>query len=121
MTLDVTKPVQTCSGLKARIVSTDFKGPDGQNIIAVVAHKGGREMVCTYYGDGCCFDANANLDLVNVPETKSYWLAILENGHTISNRDRKELSDCLNFKQVHAILHITEQDGEYKVFNEGTP
>ena len=70
---DPTKPVQTRSGKKARIICTDRRGHNERPIIALVDH-GGNETVLSYYPDGT-LEGDDN-DLVNIPETVTVWITV---------------------------------------------
>jgi len=67
---DPTKPVQTRSGQKARIICTDCKSPEGFPIIALVDDGRGCEDPKSYTDDGAYYSKEKEelLDLVNVPE-----------------------------------------------------
>jgi hypothetical protein len=73
MTFDPTKPVQTRDGRKARIICTDVDG--AKTIIALVKDSVGDEIPRCYFQDGRYFtyESHSPNDLINVPETKSYW------------------------------------------------
>ena len=70
--LDVTKPVQTRDGRKARIICTDLKY-DVYPICAIITMPNGNELAASFTSDG---RLNANTitthDLVNFPEKPSY-------------------------------------------------
>ena len=71
MKLDLTKPVQTRDGRKARILCTDAH--IGMPVIALVAEPSASERVVLYGADGNFFadkTEESRNDLVNVPETR---------------------------------------------------
>ena len=74
--LDLTKPVQTRGGSKARIVCTDHKGsrvdPRPRTVIALVEHDG-VEVIGLFPPDGLVFPGEESSgDLINVPEKKKH-------------------------------------------------
>lgn len=76
-TLDVTKPVQTRSGLPARIVATDFKHPNVKmQLVVIFTDKTGNEFLRArtrdgkYYSDGY---TESDFDLVNAPQTTTLF------------------------------------------------
>lgn len=79
MATDLTKPVQTRNGRPARIVSTSLRGP--YPIAAIVSLEGGHEAVISLTPEGrfTVGDGECAFDLVNVPETHTFWLNIYEN------------------------------------------
>ena len=83
MTTDITKPVQTRDGCKARIVCTDVKGD--QPIAALVMNDSGEEYVYYYYADGRVYADGTEypLDLVNVPEQTVWYVRIHHSGNAI--------------------------------------
>lgn len=80
MTFDPTKPVQTRDGCKARVICTDRRSLR-YPIVAVVDEGGDSEEIRSYTADGRQFDAASGKrgsDLINVPETKSSWVAVVD-------------------------------------------
>lgn len=72
-TLDITKPVQTRSGGKARIVATDLTGP--YPILAVLTDGNGSVRSETYQANGWEYASREGEDdLVNTPETRERFL-----------------------------------------------
>ncbi len=91
--LDLTKPVQTLDGRKARILCTDLEGDDGYTIVAAVHHSKHVEDVHRYTRGGVWSKGKASgLDLVNVHEKVRVkgWLNINEDGgmHFLPETDR---------------------------------
>lgn len=68
---DLTKPVQTRDGRKARILATDFKCVTRRSIVAAITSVSGEEVLFLRYPDGRISSVEgetAGGDLVNVPE-----------------------------------------------------
>jgi len=82
MTFDPTKPVRTRSGLKVRILCTDFH--DGEYcIVAIIYHKIGKETVKAFTANGYFLAEGPghSFDLVNVPDTRSVWINVNPSTH----------------------------------------
>lgn len=73
MPLDVTKPVQTSGGRKARIVCTDRRMRSGMPVMALITDDEGDELICVYALDGKR-NLFASEDLINVPEQRRIWI-----------------------------------------------
>ena len=74
MTFDPTKPVQTRDGRKARIICTDLKNPGGETIVALVYAHDNFEAPILFHSNGRYHINRENpRDLINAPETKSWW------------------------------------------------
>lgn len=72
MTVDLTKPVQTRDGRKARILATNLNSE--KPIVGVVKEEDS-DRVVTYYKNGRCYVfSSCPDDLVNVPERVSRWI-----------------------------------------------
>ncbi|MCC3246721.1 hypothetical protein LG047_15580 [Methylocystis sp. WRRC1] len=92
MTFDPTKPVQTRDGRKARIVATDFRGENGETILAAVERhlQPGVEDAREYFADGSYTGCGKKvLDLVNIPERMARWVNIYPDG-------------CYNWSRINA-------------------
>ena len=95
MTFDPTKPVQTRDGLSAEILCTDLKA--NLPIVARVKEQDGYESIRYYTRQGkqnfAEFDGPC--DLINVPETKSWWFNVYEDCvGTNKTRERAEYVKC---------------------------
>jgi len=78
---DPTKPVQTRDGRKARIICTDKESV--HTIVALIKKSCGTEYAQTYLRDGLCYlHRESDEDLINIPERKSRWQGLFENGTT---------------------------------------
>lgn len=73
---DLTKPVQTKSGDKVRVLCTDRSGP--RPVIVLKTLPGGWETVQSYFADGRYATAKDVEDLVNVPEKR--WVNVWRDG-----------------------------------------
>lgn len=93
MTLDLTKPVQTRDGKKARIVCTDAKGKT-YKVIALVEIDG-EEEAHSYTLDGWFREeaAGGDLDLVNVPEATYRWMNVYKGNHVGAACQSREEAD----------------------------
>lgn len=76
MSLDLTKPMQTRDGRKARIVCTD-RVADDYTLVALVVSKLGNEMPEVYLPSGTKWRGmDCPDDLVNVKTKKSGWINV---------------------------------------------
>lgn len=83
MPLDLTKPVQTHDGRKARIICTDVKGASNeQSILALVEQWGTAEAVFWYRKDGTTKYSGSNSFLTNVPEKIERWINVYRHRRT---------------------------------------
>lgn len=68
MSLDLTKPVQTRDGRKAKVICSYLKNPD-YPLAAIVVNEYGNEVVETYTKTGSqIVDRKTGWDLINVDE-----------------------------------------------------
>jgi hypothetical protein len=90
MTLDVNRPVMTRDGRKARIIATDAKGGDFP-IIALVECTGG-ESTEGYKADGSYLVERREhgLDLINVPERRTYERRVSFYAEDLLQLDRSD-------------------------------
>lgn len=80
-TIDLTKPVQTRSGRKVRILAHDRKGQTLYPIVALVTDEDGDEVVECFRSDGGWLATGENdQDLINLPEEKRTYFAIYDDG-----------------------------------------
>lgn len=77
---DVTKPVQTRDGRKARIICTDHTGDTP--IITLVTNSQDVELVYYHNLDGICLYNSSRLNLINIPERRSIFRNIYREGST---------------------------------------
>lgn len=79
---DPSKPVQTRNGWPARIICTDFCGPAGRNIVALVRCADDYEQLLSFNSDGLFYPpiGTSPRDLVNVPEVKKEYRGVYSNG-----------------------------------------
>lgn len=82
--LDLTKPVQTKGGHKARVICTDMRGGKYPVIALVADNDGGGEILRKYTLDGvyCTSDTWADYNLINVPETIEQAVYVYRNKDT---------------------------------------
>lgn len=125
MTFDPTKPVQTRDGRKARIICTDAKNKL-YPVVALILWPDGEEEIETYTLEGrsCVGHERDRInDLINVPETKSWWMNAYPEGPGMPRASRElsaqegrafervgiiELRMC-DGKLVEAIQHEVEK------------
>lgn len=72
--LDLSKPVQTRDGRKARIIATDLAG--NQPLAVAVTDPSGNEWLSCFSLDGAYYVHKTSLapeDLVNAPDVKIVW------------------------------------------------
>lgn len=122
MKLDLTKPVQTRDGRKARIICTDAKHI--KPVIALVTEPNTFECVALYGADGNFFadkTLESRNDLVNVPETNKLegWLNVYSSTPSCQSRihpTKEYADDCASEKRLACIdlskLNITYTVGE---------
>jgi hypothetical protein len=105
MPFDPTKPVQTRDGRKVRIICTDAK--DCQPIIALITEKG-CEMPRQYDLNGSFFydGRECQTDLVNVPETKSFWSNVYDDGPRFPYHSREEADSTADAPARLSVLEI---------------
>lgn len=77
---DPTKPVQTRSGHKARIICTD-RASKNRPIVALVTNSSGYEVMEAYTAEGrsLALGGNALRDLVNVPLQYEGWVNLFRD------------------------------------------
>lgn len=114
---DPTKPVQTHSGLPARILCTDRAPSKHEEIRPILAliKSGSAEYASVFRSDGKKYGHRDDpWDLVNIPEKHKRWINIYENNRTdrrtfsthkqaIINQD----SDCI----ATICIEFTEGEG----------
>jgi hypothetical protein len=125
--LDITQPVQTRDGRKARIICHDANSDEA--IIALVADEGGIEHALSYYLDGrWVLRRESGADLINVPQKHTVWAVIASEAdrpcHLNANVPRIGYAYLFNEKPddlrhisgigstVSACIEIEYQDGE---------
>lgn len=112
---DPTKPVQTRSGLPARILITNRKAPI-YTIVAMVDEGPENEIVRVYTSEGffSFFGFTDDRDLVNVSEKRvlEFWRNLYPNNYYYCDYPTKEIADqraerdriaCLHFKQEYIV------------------
>ena len=119
MTLDVTKPVQTRDGRKARIICTDRAGSDFK-FVALILNEGLESVYVADASGRVYTDTECRHDLMNVPEETKGWHLVFQNGAT-SFTAHKTLADAKVFavqcpralgSSVAGYSEVTRIDGE---------
>lgn len=108
---DPTKPVQTRTGRKARIVCTDVKSE--YSIIAVITKPDGAEYAATYKDGGrsSSFCELMPSDLINVPERTSRWANIYAPQFT-GRSTRERCGETISEEQRRlCVVEIIYEDG----------
>lgn len=75
--LDLTKPIQTRGGLKARILSMNLQHASNRNVVVAITHSlYDGETIYLFGNDGKFSNIQHDLDLVNVPEKfeREIWI-----------------------------------------------
>lgn len=107
--IDLTKPVQTRDGRKARVICTDMEG-GSERIVALITNRSGGEHPLSYFKNGSYYndDDSNNTDLINTPE--ELWVNVYPDGEaqTHSTRDR---ADNMATNDRIACLKFTEGEG----------
>lgn len=67
MNIDLTTPVQTRNGSKARILAVDLAGATDFPVVAAVTYPSGEELLHRFKADGTCSGYSHPLDLVPIP------------------------------------------------------
>jgi hypothetical protein len=110
MTFDPNRPVQTRDGRPARILCTDLKGD--QPIAAAIRGAGGNETVSEFGENGqWLVGETSDTDLINVPEKRTVWVNIYEDGYT-SRYPTRELADIGACRARIACVPLTYTVGE---------
>lgn len=115
MSLDLTKPVQTRDGRKARILCTDLNNLNW-TLVAAVKEADGRETVHFYKENGS--NNVTGMCLENVPERHSVWMNEYkkEKGHPFGGiRSSRSLCDdvCLTATERTAVIEIVYEDSKF--------
>jgi hypothetical protein len=114
---DVTKPVQTRDGRKARIICTDraFVSANGESwpIIALISNGDGKEHAYYYRNDGGGLVRDAAYSLVNIPEIKKQYRLVSFTGiasvWTADNLESaQEMRTKTNKHKANGIVGISE-------------
>lgn len=112
MKLDLTKPVETRDGRKARIICTDFKR-ENRPILAAIADHNGIESTDYFWENGQLYGCSDEPgDLVNIKEKHEVWINIYPNNsaHVDRSRDRADYHAADNRT---ACIKITYEDGQF--------
>ncbi|HET8685549.1 MAG TPA: hypothetical protein VFM18_02655 [Methanosarcina sp.] len=95
MTINFTKPVQTRDGLPVRILCTDRK--DDYPIVGLVKYQSGEEVrTWTDSGSYSLDLTNRHKDLMNVPETKIYYMNVYWNRVGVYNSSLEQAHSNIN-------------------------
>lgn len=117
MTFDPNKPVQTRDGRKVRIIYTDKRGL--YPIVALISDGDG-ESCSSHTGDGK-FSINREgddpRDLINVPERKTLWMGIYDDGFSRTFHSRQ---DAVGSRGINALglASLTIEDGKIIAFEK---
>lgn len=79
---DLSKPVKTRDGRPARIIATDRRCNGLRPVIALVTMEYDIEEIHSYADDGTWSSTPSDKDLVNVPEEKTVWVNVYNDGST---------------------------------------
>lgn len=114
--LDLSKPVQTRDGRKARIICTDLKCPDFP-IVAAFQLTGSfnEEVSSTFRRDGTFLSGTQTVsDLINVPEKREVWINFYpkEEGRLPRVHDTKSDADKHASKDREACVKVVYQEGD---------
>lgn len=82
MKFDLTKPVQTRDGRKARIICADRTNADGYSVVALLeGNVYGGESLLVYLPSGRVLpNIENNADLINIPETTYKYRVLYREG-----------------------------------------
>lgn len=114
MPLDLTKPVQTRDGRKARIICTDGKHElPSYRVWALVMSEYGNETAFPYDVNGM-FEPSTGphlSDLVNIPERRTIFKAIWVSGDTsvITKLSLSEIKKA--YRNDKSFIELTIEDG----------
>lgn len=113
--LDLSKPVQTRDGRKARIICTDRKGHghfDSLTIVALVKYDDA-EVVHVYRQDGKSIDeGERSFDLINVPAKHVRWVNFYPHPHAPCEHATREAADYAALKARIACVKVEFAEGE---------
>jgi len=107
--VDLTKPVQTRDGRKARVLCTDRKHNISAPVIALLTEENGNEFCRTYRADGQYMPCRSASDLVNLPEKRMIWVNVYV-GDYLTPHSSKELADM-----AAAVSRIACVEVQYEV------
>jgi hypothetical protein len=98
--LDVSKQVQTASGLKARIVDANYKPAwdtmSSPKVVAIITNDNGIDELRIYNKEGTGGSLwSTDWNLVNVPEKKEGYVAVYDNRVHYSNGKWKALCSAI--------------------------
>lgn len=108
----------TADGRKARIICKDYKGENGETLLAIVTKESGKECVYEYYDNGhfMARDTNHKLDLLDAPAPKrkfERWVNICENGDTYVHSSEDDANPGAVYgRPVAARYHFVVEEGE---------
>jgi hypothetical protein len=113
-TLDLNKPVQTRDGRKARIICTDRKSVMYQVVALVESSDGSEEGACSYTKTGQYHAGYQDQsDLVNVPEKRTVYLNMYEDGREIRIHKTREAADKSAAESREACVKVPYTVGQF--------
>lgn len=82
--IDFSKPVETKDGRKVRVLTSTMKNPE-YPVVVIITDAEGNEYSETYAASGALYNHrdDAEDDLVNVPEKRTLWLDIFDDGSAV--------------------------------------
>lgn len=82
MTLDYTRPIQTRNGCPARILATDFEGPNSRTLAVAITTKDYGERLGIRFENGHISRHGTDpLDIINVPQKHTRWVNVYPSKH----------------------------------------
>lgn len=113
MTFDPKKPVQTRDGRKVRIICTDVRS--AYPIIALIEMGNGGESRMSYAADGTSMYCTPSAQLINVPERKTWWANVYDNGFSRAYESRKAAVEVRGSGAL-GLASLTIEDGKIIAF-----
>lgn len=112
--LDLTKPVQTRSGVPVRILCTDAKKENGP-IIGLIQYKDGTESCYRWNADGRFMspDCEHDYDLVNVPDKHVFYVNAYEHDPLLVPQRSREEADRNAAKDRIACVRVEWTEGQF--------
>lgn len=106
--IDLTKPVRTRDGRKARVVATDMNGSEGDTVLALITEPDGNEYAYEFKADGsyyCPADPSHN-DLVQAPEQRRRYFNAADAYSEACHAAAKNTRDKWD------VFEVIEENGE---------
>lgn len=111
--VDLTKPVQTRDGRKARVICTDAQHPQ-LPVTVLVRYQDGYEYPRSYTRAGRyrVEEESSGFDLINIPEREEVWVNFYGSEAVINAHSSRKHADYAASGGRLARLRVTIEDGK---------